>query len=409
MRCFFLFGIGVLLAFSGFGLDQVRADSWAPPTTKTYVSQSGEYRFTVEPAPIESSLTYFREEITAREEGVSVERPAPLGFLEKLEDNGDWTPVWAAPLVNTVAPVSALVADDGAYVVTFDNWHSVGRGENVIVVYEASGAMVRSVALTDVLGEAYLSALPMSVSSTSWNRGKRLLPDGATLEIDLLVPEPDTRERKSETVPLRIVLADGSAEPMTGTQWDKARARALEVKALREEAERKRQAFFRDPLVGPSTCHGPGWHDYISEAFLRLTPGNPFGEFAATTVLFARDHERFDESVGWLREDLDDAWGEPRNVAFASPCDPEGMVEAVASITKDTALGAWPDSTIYVVGPEETYQKIEALLLPTGAKPIWVDPTRPIPQRPERIVGTPEYESALRAYNKAFMDDLDAM
>ncbi|MEO0419963.1 MAG: hypothetical protein AAF249_13950 [Pseudomonadota bacterium] len=385
------------------------ADSWAPPTTETYTSENGEYRFTVEPAPIDSALDFFREEVKAQEEGREVERPAPLGLLEKRMANGDWSPVWAVSLVNVISPVSVLVADDGAHVVTFDNWHSIGRGENVIVIYGDGGAMVRSLMLSDVLGETFVAALPESVSSTSWNRGKRLLSDGETLEIDILEPEAGVVKRKRETLPIRIALADGSVGAMTGSGWDRARARAIEVKAMREEARRKRDAFFRDPLIGPSTCDRRPWYQYINEAFLRLTPGNPYSDFTSATVLFPRDHDRYAESVGWLRDKLEDAWGYPRSEAFASPCDPEALVQAVASIARRAQKGAWPDATFYVVATEGVYKKVAQLLAPSGANLVWVDPTTAIPQRPERIPGTPENEAALKADREVVMDSLDAM
>jgi hypothetical protein len=36
-----------------------------------------------------------------------------------------------------VAPVRALVSNGGEHVVTFDNWHSGGFRDNVVVIYAA--------------------------------------------------------------------------------------------------------------------------------------------------------------------------------------------------------------------------------------------------------------------------------
>jgi hypothetical protein len=43
-----------------------------------------------------------------------------------------------------VAPVSALVSEDGAYLITFDNWHSMGYGDDVVVLYRTDGTLIHS-------------------------------------------------------------------------------------------------------------------------------------------------------------------------------------------------------------------------------------------------------------------------
>jgi hypothetical protein len=73
-----------------------------------------------------------------------------------------------------VAPVSALVAKDGKYVVTFDNWHSMGHGDNVVVIYGPIGELVKKLGLSDFIDGALLWRLPISVSSIWWGHGHEL-------------------------------------------------------------------------------------------------------------------------------------------------------------------------------------------------------------------------------------------
>ena len=91
------------------------------------------------------------------------------GRLESRAADGRWVTVWEKPLVNDVAPVDVVVAPSGRVVATLDNWHFVGRGENVLVFYGADGTVIRSLKLTDLLPDFYIST-PSSVSSTGGAR-----------------------------------------------------------------------------------------------------------------------------------------------------------------------------------------------------------------------------------------------
>jgi hypothetical protein len=69
-------------------------------------------------------------------------------------------------LTNPVSPLSALVADDGAFI-TFDNWHNVGFGK-VVAIYASTGQLVRSWELTDLYAKDKVETIPRSVSSRYW-------------------------------------------------------------------------------------------------------------------------------------------------------------------------------------------------------------------------------------------------
>jgi hypothetical protein len=386
------------------GGSAARADSWAMPEVAVTPSANGEFRFTVTPADIGSQLAYFRDEVAAENSGQPVERPAPLGLLEQRDAKGKWTPVWAGPLMNPVAPVSVLVADDGRHVVTFDNWHSVGHGEHVIVIYGPEGALVRSLSLTDLVLQDYIEALPRSVSSLDWRRDARFAADGTSVVISVVVPHDRGLGEKAETVPFTIALADGAVTMPPPAQWEAALAAAATVRAARAEADARWLAKLKTPLIPPEGCAERDWHEYLRAAPGRLSSEAP-SETYPTIVLLPRDHPRYRESLKRLRDSVGGRPGFPINAAFASPCDPDGLVAAFAKAVKKVKPGSVPDRvTFYIAAPAPQFAAIASLVSPTGAKTVWIDTAVPIPQRPDRIPGTPEYEAAMQAER----DSLDA-
>ena len=130
------------------------ADSWAPPSERQYVSADGAARVTITPRALAGALPYFKDKVSGKElagqrEG-SAQTPA-MAVLEVRDPDGHWLTAWKRPLVNDVGPVRALVANGGHYLVTFDNWHAVGVGDSVVVIYDAQGGLVRKMALSDFL------------------------------------------------------------------------------------------------------------------------------------------------------------------------------------------------------------------------------------------------------------------
>ena len=60
-----------------------------------------------------------------------------------------------------------MVSDDGRHVVTFDNWHAVGRGDDVVAFYSA-GRQLAKYSLEQILTPQELTRVPMTVSSMWW-------------------------------------------------------------------------------------------------------------------------------------------------------------------------------------------------------------------------------------------------
>jgi hypothetical protein len=59
-------------------------------------------------------------------------------------------------------------AADGSHVVTFDNWHEMGYGADVVVIYGQDGRLIASFGLDHFLSMKENAALRRSVSSIDW-------------------------------------------------------------------------------------------------------------------------------------------------------------------------------------------------------------------------------------------------
>ena len=126
-----------------------------------------------------------------------------LGELYGIEGTKR-TLVWKRYLVNNQAPVNALVADSGKYVVTFDEWHHVGTLP--VVIYGWRGELVKVHSLESlgielyrvVEGEEFI--IPISVSSVWWQKDALMFfgPEDKSLFIRLFSGET-----------LMIALEDG--------------------------------------------------------------------------------------------------------------------------------------------------------------------------------------------------------
>ncbi|MCA9795252.1 MAG: hypothetical protein KC910_25760 [Candidatus Eremiobacteraeota bacterium] len=148
------------------------ADTWALPDPQTYTSPNGLYQLEVVPANITNQLQYF-EDLAEGNDNPGMSRTDVRycrAYLTR-KVNGKAEEIWSARLANPVAPTDALVADDGQHVVTFDNWHEVGYGPLVVVVYGPQGQLLRQFSLEDILAPEELANVPVSTSSRWWLKG----------------------------------------------------------------------------------------------------------------------------------------------------------------------------------------------------------------------------------------------
>ena len=129
----------------------VKADRVAPPPTiRKFYSPNKQYYV----------------EITAKNFDTRLRHPKAEFYVRAADGSSVRSARFA--LVNDLAPVSAIISDDGQYVVTFDSWYYIGRSDAVVVIYRSDGRLIRKFALTDILTEGDIEALPATTSSTWW-------------------------------------------------------------------------------------------------------------------------------------------------------------------------------------------------------------------------------------------------
>src|SRR5690606_21835090 len=134
------------------------ADSWAPPSVESYVSVNGKWKLTVYPRGLSSQFDYFQDKVDGKPNAGGIpgdSQASPIGHMQHRRD-GRWRTAWKAQLVNDVAPAQAVVANDGT-TATFDNWHSVGWGDDAVVLYAPDGQRIRAFGLSAFLPKQYIN------------------------------------------------------------------------------------------------------------------------------------------------------------------------------------------------------------------------------------------------------------
>lgn len=354
------------------------ADSWPMPETTTYFSASKGCRLTVVPRDLDSQIDYFERAAEAGENGLPPEG-GPQATLDRRLPDGRWQRVWSRALVNDVTPTDALVSDDMAYVVTLDNWFSTGYGDDVIAIYNVANGGVRALSLEKLLGADYFAALPRSVSSIDWRGGARI--EGNQLVIDITVPEETDGIASRHHVPLAIDLASGKPVERSPAKWKEARASAERINAAARAAEQAWRAMHIAPLLGPKPGDERGWTAYLQEAFSRLDSDWIEG-YPATDELLARTAPGYRESIKWVTEGIREENGDVRMFAGDDSAD---LIDVLEKSLAGLRPGALRDVRLYVAAPEAARSRLAAIFAPNGAKLILLDPSRPIPQRPELL------------------------
>ena len=213
-----LLGLGVF-AVTALGAPQAAADSWALPTEVAVYSRDRTFRLRIIPRELGGQLAYFEslvEKRAAPGQAAGGQRRC-FGILEKRgARSSTFDLVWSRPLLNDVAPVAAIVSDDGKFVATFDNWHSTGYGPHALVIYGPGGELIKKLGLFQFLQESEIEKLSRSVSSVGWYLGALFerRDAKAILRVDVFRNE----FRENESPPIKYLqLVQVHVDAATGT------------------------------------------------------------------------------------------------------------------------------------------------------------------------------------------------
>lgn len=162
--------VASICAFGGHSRKHLkRVDSWAPPKPTNYYNIDKTYYVRV--IPIFRSEKYRKWKNAKPKQKVKFS-PADTtvtpchAILYKVTQAGD-SLIWKKDLINKVCPVNAYLSNDAQYMVTFDNWHSMGFGADVMVYYDNQGNLLKRHSLQDI-SPFPIDAYPRSVSSIWW-------------------------------------------------------------------------------------------------------------------------------------------------------------------------------------------------------------------------------------------------
>ena len=89
-------------------------------------------------------------------------------------------------------------------------------------------------------------------------------------------------------------------------------------------------------------------------------------------------------------------------IAIASPTSPDNLVRVLTETARKVKPGALKQARIYIAVTDAYRDRVAATLAPTGATFIQLDPTRPIPQRKERIRTLPRRSRPWRRWQSSW-------
>jgi hypothetical protein len=145
----------LILMLLGFLVRCALADSWSTPKTTRIRSSCDRFTALVIPG-----------------DAANPEKPAKAHVYEgDPVETGRWQTVWAVTLTNPTAPAEVMLSNGGRYLVTFDNWGSVGYGNDSVAIYTHDGMVGKKIShysIEQLLTKAELQNVRQTVSSRWW-------------------------------------------------------------------------------------------------------------------------------------------------------------------------------------------------------------------------------------------------
>jgi hypothetical protein len=171
--------ISIILGISNY----VFADSWRMPTIESYYSENGMFMLKVFPTKYPdkywdwmSAKPNKKNKFSAQDTTIDLCHAT----LFRIENN-DTIKIWNKKLINEMAPVNVIVANDGSSITTFDNWGSMGYGLNVMAVYDSKGGLLTRYKLEE-FSPIPINEFMMTISSIWWRCDAKYI-DCNTIEI----------------------------------------------------------------------------------------------------------------------------------------------------------------------------------------------------------------------------------
>lgn len=354
------------------------ADSWMPPEQKTYTSPDGKTRVVVTPRALQNQRAYFEDKVDEKDKaGQAPQGPSQAMAEVQRRDGNVWRPVHSFALVNDVSPVEALVSNEGR-VVTLDNWHSMGWGDDVVVLYDSEGKLVRKQGLEDFLPEAWRRHLIRSVSSLWWRGEATIDADGASVRILLAAPGADHDAQPS--VPVHLSLVDGSVSHEAAS-WDASLQRVEELEAKRRDDWAALRIARAKPLSPPPSNDQDAWDAYRTELRDR-TRADEGHLWFALMFLPKSDGMHDAESFRFSIDELAQANGNVDGGVAVSP-DSHALAKLLAERLRAAKPGSMAGKTLLFLATPEDRALVEQAAQHTGVTLRAIDPAVPYPGKVE--------------------------
>ncbi len=127
------------------------ADQWISPRTIDLISENGEWAAKIQPETERQTFS------PAESRGFATATIAHKGKSLQFELRNEWM------------PVDAIMLNNG-HLLTFDDWHRMGYGDSVAVLYSQRGGTVWHRTLSELITEEKEQQAPHSASSIWWRK-----------------------------------------------------------------------------------------------------------------------------------------------------------------------------------------------------------------------------------------------
>jgi hypothetical protein len=180
---------------------------------------------------------------------------------------------------------------------------------------------------------------------------------------------------------MAVDLATG--EPIRGgAAWDAAVARAAKVIAAARADKAETERRLLAPLLGPDSADAHDWYVYVVEAHRRLKGDSDlFGFGIALPERGSAEYAQQADAIERVLREPPDGLNVP---LFASPSQ-EALLEVMSRAARKVKPGRLKGGRVYVAVGDSLRDRFAAALAHTGVEFVQIDPSEPIPQRPNRL------------------------